>query len=96
MKKISGFLSLRSLWPDDFGDEQNEIDVILTIFYESLKRNLNTTSSFSTIVFHQFDRFEYFHLGLLVILQQNPSIAEVCNRLYELNLKFLTSTPDSL
>lgn len=37
-------LFFRSLWPDDFGDEQNEVDVILTIFYESLKRTFNTKS----------------------------------------------------
>ena len=34
----------RSLWPDDFGDEHNEIDVVLTMFYESLK-TLTTTST---------------------------------------------------
>ncbi|CAF4173949.1 unnamed protein product [Rotaria sp. Silwood2] len=69
--------SARSLWPDDFGDEHNEVDVALTILYESLKK-MHTTAN------------------LLVILQQNPSIADVCHRLYELNLKILSSTPDSL
>ncbi|CAF4578036.1 unnamed protein product [Rotaria sp. Silwood1] len=69
--------SARSLWPDDFGDEHNEVDVALTILYESLKK-MHTTAN------------------LLVILQQNPPIADVCHRLYELNLKILSSTPDSL
>ncbi|CAF0781184.1 unnamed protein product [Adineta steineri] len=69
--------SARSLWPDDFGDENNEIDVALTILYESLKKTLTTAN-------------------LLVVLQQTPPIADVCHRLYELNLKILSSTPDSL
>lgn len=38
----------------------------------------------------------YFNLDLLVILQQNRSIADVCHRLYEQNLRILSSTPDSL
>ncbi|CAF4249528.1 unnamed protein product [Rotaria magnacalcarata] len=69
--------SARSLWPDDFGDEHNEIDVVLTIFYESLKRTHTATN-------------------LLVILHQNPPVADICHRLYDLNLKILSSTPDSL
>jgi hypothetical protein len=36
----------RSLWPDDFGDEHNEIDVALTILYESLKKTHTTASMF--------------------------------------------------
>jgi hypothetical protein len=36
----------RSLWPDDFGDEHNEIDVALTILYESLKKTHKTASMF--------------------------------------------------
>ncbi|CAF0968774.1 unnamed protein product [Adineta ricciae] len=69
--------SARSLWPDDFGDEHNEIDVALTILYESLKKTHRTAN-------------------LLVILQQTPPIADACHRLYELNLKILSSTPDPL
>ncbi|CAF4519240.1 unnamed protein product [Rotaria socialis] len=69
--------SARSLWPDDFGDEHNEIDVALTIFYESLKKTHTAAN-------------------LLVILHQNPPVADICHRLYDLNLKILSSTPDSL
>ncbi|UJR37705.1 hypothetical protein I4U23_030400, partial [Adineta vaga] len=69
--------SARSLWPDDFGDEQNEIDVALAILYESLKKTHTTAN-------------------LLVILQQTPPISDVCHRLYELNLKILSTTPDPL
>ncbi len=36
--------SARSLWPDDFGDEQNEIDVALTILVESLKKTHSSAS----------------------------------------------------
>jgi len=67
--------SARSLWPNSFGDEQNEVDVLLTIFYESLRRNLMTTN-------------------LLVILQQHFSIADLCHRLYEFDLRILQLIPD--
>jgi len=92
---ISIFFLSRSLWPDDFGDENNEIDVALTILYESLKKTHTTASMFDSE--KQTDYLKYiFHLDLLVILQQTPPIADVCHRLYELNLKILSSTPDPL
>ncbi len=39
-------VNYRSLWPDDFGDEHNEIDVALTILYESLKKTHTAASMF--------------------------------------------------
>jgi len=44
---ISIFCFSRSLWPDDFGDEHNEIDVALTILYESFKKTHTTASMFT-------------------------------------------------
>ena len=90
-------IGYRSLWPDDFGDEHNEIDVALTILYESLKKTHTTASMFDDKYRKNIvSTYCFFHLDLLVILQQGRPISDVCHRLYEQNLKILSSTPDPL
>ncbi|CAF1627260.1 unnamed protein product, partial [Didymodactylos carnosus] len=64
--------SAKSLWPEEFGYEENsETDVALAIYYQSFKQHSSA--------------------NILVIIQQNPSITDVCHKLYELNLRTFSS-----
>ena len=69
----------------------------LTILYESLKKMHTAASMFFFLSSMSMNLYMYtIFSDILVILQQDPPIADVCHRLYELNLKILSSTPDSL